>query len=157
MTDDKVLMQDEINNELGQSAKNVGPAEPIAPPKLAPGQIADAFKAKTVTLKPEQPENKPLTSCLSQAGLALSGPIHKPRLVQTNPELQNNEAEVLRATIAELTRRLDRIESAVIRSQKSFRCDVKNVFLCNTCKSHGKVAMYLKCTSCGKEQWMGWR
>lgn len=29
-------------------------------------------------------------------------------------------------------------------------------FRCNHCHTRGNVAIYIKCTSCGKENWMGW-
>ena len=34
--------------------------------------------------------------------------------------------------------------------------DMRQIFRCNVCDSHGLCAIRVKCTECGRENWWGW-
>jgi len=56
-----------------------------------------------------------------------------------------------------LKSRIDKITNVieVIRQKKSDSAFLQE-FVCSKCHSKSLVAIYVKCTSCGKENWMGW-
>lgn len=56
-----------------------------------------------------------------------------------------------------LKERIDRI-SAALESGQANKPDYGflEAFRCSHCSTKGNVAIYVKCTNCGKENWMGW-
>lgn len=56
-----------------------------------------------------------------------------------------------------LKNRIDKISYVLeMLQQKKSDATVFEEFTCSQCRSKGLVAVYAKCTSCGKENWMGW-
>jgi hypothetical protein len=147
MTDEYVLSQADIDAMVAKgSGVNSAPVEAVA--------NEGPVKVQKVTESLSNIKSIPAKRDTSPAPKA-AGPTtfqdSKPRQAASP-----SEVEALRNTVAELTNRINRMEAAMLKSQKSFRCDIKNNFNCGHCHSQGKVAMYLKCTSCGEEQWVGW-
>jgi len=143
MTDEYVLSQADIDAMVAQGSGGSAPADAVAPePPVKVKQVTEVLSnIKSIPAKPQAPAP------------AQKPPVHheiKPK--QASP----SEVEALRNTVADLTNRLNKMEAILLKSQKTFRCDIKNNFRCGHCHSQGKVAMYLKCTDCGEEQWVGW-
>jgi hypothetical protein len=140
MTDEQILSQDDIDAIVADKANDQLSSGSVKHDSEKAGNRTDCLPInKSIPSKTETEVNKTLPS----------------RKIQAAPPSQN-EIEVLRATVTALATRLAHLENQVMKSDKSFRCDIKSNFRCNSCKSHGRVAMYLKCTSCGEEQWVGW-
>jgi hypothetical protein len=83
--------------------------------------------------------------------------------LQTVSQLEERvkQLEAALKNIPEATRTLkDRVDkiSAAIKAVEGNKSDYGflEAFRCNHCHSIGNVAVYVKCTSCGKENWMGW-
>jgi len=139
MSDEKVLSQADIDAILAKSAQRPAAAVatsqqqnvPVNKPKITP-------KVRAIPQKTEVAQ--PLNSAPQKAPLRAASP---------------SEVELLRATVADLRNRLERIEATVMKSQKA-SCDIKKMFHCDSCNSQGMVALYTKCTNCGKENWWGW-
>jgi hypothetical protein len=56
-----------------------------------------------------------------------------------------------------LKTRIDKISSILkMLQQKQSDSAFLKEFVCSHCRSKSLVAVYVKCTSCGKENWMGW-
>jgi hypothetical protein len=56
-----------------------------------------------------------------------------------------------------LKTRIDKISSFLkMLQQKQSDSAFLQKFVCSKCRSKSLVAVYVKCTSCGKESWMGW-
>ena len=144
MTDEYVLSQADIDAMVAKGSGVSAPVDDVAtesPVKVK--QVTESLSnIKSIPAKREAPAPRPAS----------------PQETKTRPASSASSSEVvaLRNTVAELTNRLNKMEAAMLKSQKSFRCDVRNNFHCGHCKTHGNVAMYLKCTSCGEEQWVGW-
>jgi hypothetical protein len=52
-------------------------------------------------------------------------------------------------------RRLDEIQRTLEKFIKT-RPDIRDEFMCDKCQTKKAVAIHVKCTKCGKENWMGW-
>jgi hypothetical protein len=65
--------------------------------------------------------------------------------------------KLLPDSIEILKTRIDKISGILkmIQQKQPDSAFLKN-FVCSKCRSKGLVAIYVKCTSCGKENWMGW-
>ena len=56
-----------------------------------------------------------------------------------------------------LKSRIDKISNILkMLQEKKPESSFFENFTCSQCRSKGLVAIYVKCTSCGKENWMGW-
>jgi len=140
MTDEQVLSQADIDAMVAGSGTSQASSGAVKPEPVKVNNITDSLPGiKSIPAKKETVAPKTAAPQHSQ--------------VKTSSQ---SEVELLRSTVTALATRLARLENQVIKSDKSFRCDVRNNFQCSSCKSHGKVAMYLKCTCCGEEQWVGW-
>jgi hypothetical protein len=52
-------------------------------------------------------------------------------------------------------RRLDEIHN-ILETLIQNKADVRDEFQCSKCQSKKAVAIHVKCTACGNENWMGW-
>ena len=143
MTDEYVLSQADIDAMVAKGGGASAPVDDVAtesPVKVK--QVTESLSnIRSIPAKREAPAPKPAS----------------PQETKPKPtSSSSSEVVALRNTVAELTSRINRMEAAMLKSQKSFRCDIRNNFHCGHCKTQGKVAMYLKCTDCGEEQWVGW-
>lgn len=140
MSDEKVLSQADIDAILAKSAQR--PAAAVATSQQQNVSVNEPKIAPKVKAIPQKTEiARPLNSIPQKTPVRAASP---------------SEVEILRATVADLRNRLDRIEATVMKSQKVSRCDIKKMFHCDSCNSQGMVALYTKCTNCGKENWWGW-
>jgi ferritin len=55
-----------------------------------------------------------------------------------------------------LKSRIDEIYAALEEGANKSDYAFLEAFVCSKCHSKGNVAIYTKCTRCGKENWMGW-
>jgi hypothetical protein len=156
MTDEYVLSQADIDAMVAKGSGGSAPADPAAiePPVKVQKVTEGLAGIKSIPARRDVASVPAAAVTIAPAAAAPSRPLSPPetKTKQASP----SEVEALRNTVAELTSRLNKLESVMLKSQKSFRCDVRNNFNCGKCHSQGKVAMYLKCTSCGEEQWVGW-
>jgi hypothetical protein len=146
--------------------------------KAAPaGPVTDSIKMSEH--KPEAA--KPPASAQSleiDVQKRTSGDVDEPQKKITEPTAEMSKLTAALQTISQLEERVRRLEAAVKNIPESTRALKDRVdkisaaieavernksdygfleaFRCNHCHSIGNVAVYVKCTSCGKENWMGW-
>jgi len=164
MTDEFVLSQADIDAMVAKSSSENPDDDSAAAGPVEVQKVADSLSnIKSIPARREAPA--PQATAIPANKPAVSPAAQKPAAPQARQNLapqipaasaSPSEVETLRRTVAELTSRLNKLEAVMFKSQKSFRCDIRNNFHCGHCQSEGKVAMYLKCTSCGEEQWVGW-
>ena len=83
--------------------------------------------------------------------------------VQTITQLEEKikQLETIIRTMPDSSRtlkaRVDEISNVIemLHDNKSDHTFIES-FKCSHCRSEGLVALYVKCTKCGKESWMGW-
>ncbi len=59
-------------------------------------------------------------------------------------------------TVEQLQALSDRVEEIRSHLQGTLGYRAKETFTCDSCGHHGTVAMPIKCTHCGKQNWWGW-
>jgi hypothetical protein len=165
MTDEFVLSQADIDSMVAKSSRENPDDDSAAAGPVKVQKVADSLSnIKSIPARREAPATE-TAAAIPASKPTVSPAAQKPTAPQPRQDLalktsassaSTSEVETLRRTVAELTNRLNKLETVMFKSQKSFRCDIRNNFHCGHCQSEGKVAMYLKCTSCGEEQWVGW-
>ncbi len=50
----------------------------------------------------------------------------------------------------------EQVQSILEKLQSTAGYDIGQAFRCNSCYSQGMVAIRVKCTECGRENWWGW-
>jgi hypothetical protein len=94
------------------------------------------------------------------------------KAVAAQSHTSNEEVDLLKKRVDDLTRqvvktlglmqRLDIVEETMERQkalftlQKKHTWNPRETFQCDDCNSSNLVAVYVKCTACGRETWMGW-
>lgn len=153
-------------------------AEPVKSKQVAPLDLAtDSIKMTEYKLKTADtpPSSQPVEAVKREpssdeiAGLQkniadLSGQVSKlTAAMQTITQLEE-KVKQLEAVIKfmsdsnrTLKGRVDEISNVLemLRDEKSDNTLFEG-FKCSHCRSEGLLALYVKCTKCGKESWMGW-
>ena len=153
-------------------------AEPVKSKEAVPlGQVADSIKMTEYKPKTADtpPSSRPVEAIKREpssdeiAGLQkniadLSGQVSKlTAAMQTITQLEEKvkQLEAIIKLMPDSTRtlkgRVDEISNVLemLREEKSDHTLFEG-FKCSHCRSQGLLALYVKCTSCGKESWMGW-
>jgi hypothetical protein len=135
------IKRTEYEPEAAEPPHSVGPVETGKQEYTPDG--ADDLKKKIADLTAEV--NK-----LSAALQAVSQLEEKVRQLEA---VVKNAPESTRT----LKNRIDQI-SAALEAGEANKSDygLLEAFRCSHCHTKGNVAIYIKCTSCGKENWMGW-
>lgn len=60
------------------------------------------------------------------------------------------------AVVNELHEVSDQVEEIFEKLRNIPVYDMREIFQCNVCDSHGLCAIRVKCTECGRENWWGW-
>ncbi|MBN1162090.1 MAG: hypothetical protein JXA17_09095 [Dehalococcoidales bacterium] len=131
----------EYKPKTAEPPASVQPME-TARQKSALGE-ADDLKTKVAELTAEV--NKLSTALQTVAQLE-----EKIRQLETLMKNAPESAGTLKARIDKIAAELEAGEGK--KSDYGFL----EAFRCSHCRSKGNVAIYIKCTSCGKENWMGW-
>ncbi len=147
MADEKVLSQADIDALLAKSGQRQVVAGVAAQQQTAPVSTSQTTsKVSQATTKIKVTPTKINTSHPAPS-------VPRATLPRSVPP---SEVELLRATVADLRNRLDRLEAAMVKSQRVPHCDIRKIYHCDSCNSQGQVAIYTKCTNCDEENWWGW-
>ena len=167
-----------------EAVASVRPAAPIKttePVKskeaAAPGLVTESIKMAEYTLKTEDthPSPRPTepikresssdeTTAMQKTITDLSEQVNKlTAAVQTITKLEEKVKQletivkIMPDSNRTLKARIDEISNVLemLQDSKSDHTFLEG-FKCSHCRSEGLVALYVKCTSCGKESWMGW-
>lgn len=159
MSDEKVLSQAMIDALVSQV-----PVKPRVPRVEAKSTAAKA--PETVKTEPPPPATAavPVYSSVSQQGevkAAAAPSSSSPEEIEYLKKKVDDLARQMTKTLG-LVQRLDIIEETMERQKALFALQKKHTwnpresFQCDSCNSSHLVALYVKCTSCGKETWIGW-
>ena len=64
----------------------------------------------------------------------------------------SDKVKPVKGELDEIKKRLEDLESGMNESS----CQLLEGFACDSCKTQNMVAIHTRCTSCGKENWVGW-
>jgi len=158
MSDEKVLSQAMIDALVSQVP--VKPRVARVETKATAEKTAEPLKPVTTI----SPESAPVPAPITRQSDV--------KTVAVPPVCSNEEVELLKKRVDDLTRqvvktlglmqRLDIVEETMERQkallvlQKKHIWNPREAFQCDECNSSNQVAVYVKCTSCGRETWMGW-
>ncbi len=162
-------------------------SEKILAPEQVDAMLAGGSRAQFVPA--EAPEEVPISVSATtmeeiRARAADSPPPAPDPAPADTPPTGMSETDSPQATIAQLSERLARLESAMQQAghkQQQFQALVDQLqavngmvesltnslqntvgfgahqsFVCSSCQSQGNVAAKLNCTACGEESWWGW-
>ena len=159
-------------------AASIKAAEPVKSKEaLPPGQVPEPvkmteYKMKAADIPPssrpvETDEREPSSdeaASLQKTVADLSARVNKlTAAMETITQLEEKvkQLEAIIKLMPDSTRilkgRIDEISNVLemLKDEKSDSTFFEG-FKCSHCRSRGLVALYVKCTSCGKESWMGW-
>ena len=169
-------MDEPVSSGQPASVKQAGPSKPkeaiLTGPVAASVKQTEPPKPKTAetptTIRPAVAANQELASdeisSLKKNVADLSIEVGKLTIaLQTITQLEERVKQ-LEAMIklspdsnGILKSRIDKISNILrILQEKKSDSAFFEEFTCSQCRSKGLVAIYVKCTSCGKENWMGW-
>ena len=66
------------------------------------------------------------------------------------------EPQDFQAVVNELHEVSDQVEEISEKLRNTPVYDMREIFQCNVCDSHGLCAIRVKCTECGRGNWWGW-
>ena len=159
-------------------AASIKAAEPVKSKEVVPpGEVTEPIKVIEYKLKPVDtpPSSRPVeavkresssdeATSLRKTVADLSGQVNKlAAAMETITQLEEKvkQLEAIIKLMPDSTRtlkgRIDEISNVLemLKDEKSDHTFFEG-FKCSHCQSRGLVALYVKCTSCGKESWMGW-
>jgi len=157
---------------------SVKAAEPVKPKEAVPPvQVPESIKMTEYKMKAA---DTPPSSRLVEAIKGEASPNESASLQKTVADLSVQVSKLTAAmqTITKLEEKVKQLEAQIKLMPDSNRTlkgridEISNVlemlkdeksdhtflegFKCSHCHSRGLVAMYVKCTGCGKESWLGW-
>lgn len=153
------LVPDEPRAATVAAPTSPPPPKPAAPPVTARQDLSDYEQPAAQAYSSNEVENIQTTindlirqvSKLTNMAQKLDALEKMTEQMRFLLKLAPGEAKTLGEQIAEIHQRLDEIFD-VFQNRRDLRDD----FQCEHCQSKSLVAFHAKCTSCGKENWLGW-
>lgn len=125
-------------------------AEPSTSPRPAEAVSRESDSDEIGTLKKNVAELSKEVGKLTVALQTIAQLEERVKELEAVKKLSPDSIEILKT-------RIDKISSILkMLQQKQSDSAFLQKFVCSKCRSKSLVAVYVKCTSCGKESWMGW-
>jgi uncharacterized phage infection (PIP) family protein YhgE len=68
----------------------------------------------------------------------------------------SQQLQDIQAMVKQLREVAEQVEDISLKLRSTPAYDIGELFKCNSCGSKGLVAIRIKCTDCGRENWWGW-
>ena len=178
MADETVLTQADIDAMIAANAQ-----EPAAPTE-APAQQQPVYTDSSVVKNKQEPQQSKASRSISTTDAPKGN--ESQQVANSYPQIES-----LYAMMADLTKRLNKIEMAMSKFEQmekiitetvadtsqspqalreleeqvediteklsaSLGYNIGNIYHCSCCGSDELVAIRVKCTECGDENWLGW-
>lgn len=172
MGDEKVMSQADIDAMVAVAPeREAAPEEPV--PAAAKVEPAPTAKAKTAPATSTSREVQQAPAALAEdesvqsmvADLAqrvakieaAMGRLEElQKTVRDANTILRKQPQDFQAVIDELQEVSDQVEEISEKLRNTPVYDMREIFQCNVCDSHGLCAIRVKCTECGRENWWGW-
>jgi outer membrane murein-binding lipoprotein Lpp len=122
------------------------------PPSVEPMEI-EVKKSAPIDANDSEKKIAELTSEVKKLSSAVQA------ITQLEEKVKQLEAAMknMPDSTPNLKHRIDKIAAAIEAGEANKSdFDFLEAFICSHCHSKGNVAIYTKCTKCGKENWIGW-
>lgn len=133
------------------SAVAVQSAADVGKPAPAPAANNDAALEQITGFKTQIMELTEQINHLMELEAVVNQIQGKIKTLETGPKTSPEEINVIKGQMNEVTSTLD-----ILKKQPKSGDNFLDGFFCSNCHSQGLVAVHVKCTTCGKENWMGW-
>lgn len=77
-------------------------------------------------------------------------------IAEAKATMANQPPQDFQTVVSQLQELCARVDGISEKLQSTAGYDIGKIFRCNSCDSQGTVAMRVKCTDCGRENWWGW-
>ena len=172
MGDEKVMSQADIDamvavapereaapEEPAPAAAKVE-AAPTAKAKAAPANSTSGEERQAPAAPAEDESVQSMVADLAQRVAQMEAAMGKLEELQKTVSDANailrKQPQDFQSVIDELQEVSDQVEEISEKLRNTPVYDMREVFQCNVCDSHGLCAIRVKCTECGRENWWGW-
>jgi chromosome segregation ATPase len=172
MDDEKVMSQADIDAMVAVAPEKEAVPEEAAPTaatvEAAPTAKAKAAPATSTSREVRQAPAAPaedesvqsMVADLAQRVAKMEAAMGKLEELQKTVTDANailrKQPQDFQAVVNELQEVGDQVQEISEKLRNTPVYDMRELFQCNVCDSHGLCAIRVKCTECGRENWWGW-